>query len=175
MLSPPSADLVRAAVAYDRLARRFLLRIKLGRRRELLGPIADRLLLTVRASGIASGCAIIAPVPSDRLTDLRRGFSPSRELSRRLARRLGIGHRGFLVSRRLLRGRALKRLGPEMRKKGAKEAFFVRNRLAGETVLLVDDVMTTGASIEACAEALKRAGAKKVRAAIWARAMRSNY
>ncbi len=175
MLSPSAADMVRAAVAYDALARRFVLRVKLGRRRGLLGPMAERLLLTVRASGVAKGCSVIAPVPSDRLTDLRRGFSPSRELSRRLAGKLGISHRGALISRRLVRGRALKRFGPTMRKRRATEAFFVKERLAEEAVLLVDDVMTTGASIEACARALKKAGAREVRAAVWARAMPSNY
>lgn len=175
LLSPSTIDQVRAAVAYAPLARRFMLRVKLGRRRELLGPIAGRLLLTVKSSRIAAGCDVIAPVPSDRLADLSRGFSPSRELSRRLARRLGISHRGSLISRRLLRGRALKRLGPEMRRKRAMDAFFVRGRLAGESVLLVDDVMTTGASLEACATALKSAGAGEVRAVIWARALPSNY
>jgi predicted amidophosphoribosyltransferase len=148
-----------------------MLRIKLGRRRELLKPLANQLYRTVEASGLAEGCTIIAPIPSDPLADLRRGFSPSLELSRHLSRDLGISRHGALILRRLLRGRALKRLGPAERRKRAMEAFIVRQRLNGESVLLVDDVMTTGASLDACARSLKEAGASEVRAAIWARTL----
>jgi len=65
----------------------------------------------------------------------------------------------------------VKRLGARTRRDRAAETFRVRGSVAGERLLLVDDVMTTGASIEGAARALKQAGAYEVRAVVWARTM----
>jgi ComF family protein len=148
-----------------------MLRIKFGRRRELLRPLARQLSCSIRAAGMDRNTTLITSVPSNPLSDLRRGFSPSRELARLLARELRLELHGSLISRRMFRGTALKRLGAAGRRRQAKSAFTMNSRLDGGTVLLVDDIMTTGASVEACARLLKNAGAAEVRAAIWARVL----
>jgi predicted amidophosphoribosyltransferase len=146
-----------------------MLRIKFGRRMELLRPLAFQLACSIRAAGMERGCTFVTAVPSNPLTDFRRGFSPSRELARLLAGELGLELRASLLSRRFFRGGALKRLGAAGRRREAQSAFKLRGRLQGATVLVVDDIMTTGASVEACSRLLQAAGAGEVRAAIWAR------
>jgi predicted amidophosphoribosyltransferase len=148
-----------------------MLRVKFGRRRELLRPLAGQLASSLRVAGLERGCTLITPVPSGPLADLRRGFSPSRELARLLSRELGLEFSGWLISRKIIGGGALKRLGASGRRRRAKAIFATAGRLSGQTVLLVDDIMATGASVEACARLLKDAGAGEVRAAIWARAL----
>ena len=60
------------------------------------------------------------------------------------------------------------------RRKTVADAFQVRNKrvIAGKTVILVDDVLTTGSTAEACARALKRAGAARVELISWARVVK---
>lgn len=169
-LSADSAlDGVRAAVVYDALARRFMLRTKLGRRRELLRPLALQLAAAVRASGLREGSPLVVPVPSHPWTDLRRGFSPSLELARHLSRALGLPLSPGALRRRLAPGRPAKRLAAAERRASARHGFRLGKAPRGSGVILVDDVMTTGASAEACARLLKGAGARPVRLAVWAR------
>jgi predicted amidophosphoribosyltransferase len=171
LLTPPSVDLVRAVVAYDAVARRLLLTAKLGGRRELLRPLAARMAACLRASGIHDGCTVAAPLPSHPWTDLRRGFSPAGELARRVSRALRLPYRSRLLGRRILAGGTAKRMGARDRAALVRTAFRVRGPVRNERVLLIDDVMTTGASLEACCRLLKAAGAREVRALIWARAL----
>jgi predicted amidophosphoribosyltransferase len=63
---------------------------------------------------------------------------------------------------------AAKRLGAA-RRRARRGTFAVRGRIESRRVLLVDDVMTTGSSLDACARALLAAGAAEVRALVWAR------
>jgi predicted amidophosphoribosyltransferase len=167
-------ETVRAAVAYDEVARRFLLRAKIGLRRELMPTLALQLCSLVRRWVPARSCTEIVPIPSHPWTDLRRGFSPAGELARPLARLLGVPLRRGRIRRRLFGGIRAKRLGARKRMVLARESFRASGEIPGSRILLVDDVMTTGATIEACARALRQAGADEVRAVVWARTLPSD-
>lgn len=116
--------------------------------------------------------ALVASIPLHWWRQWQRGYNQSEELARGIARRLHLAR--IRPLRRVLSTRKLAGLGRAERARLLKNAFEVRKRfsrvLAGRTVILVDDVLTTGATCGAAARALKRAGAKKVVALVIARA-----
>lgn len=165
---PPQLAGMRAAVAYGEIARRLALRLKHGGRpgvAETIGRQLDRLV----EPGLD---AIVTPVPLHRWRLWRRGYNQAALIARVVARRHALPLALDLIERRratpMLRG-----LGPRRRALAVRGAFAVAARhrpaLAGRTVLLIDDVYTTGATANACARALKRAGAAEVRMLCWAR------
>jgi len=118
---------------------------------------------------------VIVPVPlhTARLRD--RGYNQAALLAREMARRVGTGPSPPEVDERsLVRRRATApqvELDMEQRKENVRDAFRCSNEaLAGKHVLLIDDVCTTGATLEACAAALYEGGAESVRALTLARA-----
>lgn len=173
ILHPPATESVRAVVAYDDVARRFLLRAKLGRRPELLEPLGCQIADAVRLTGLAAGCTAVVAAPSDPWANWRRGFSPGAVLARCVGRALGLPVRRHLLRRRLGVWGAVKRLPAPARRRRMADAFRVRGSLDRQRLLLVDDVMTTGATVEGCAGALIGAGAAAVRVAVWARTLPS--
>jgi ComF family protein len=116
--------------------------------------------------------AWVVPVPLHWLRQWQRGYNQSDELARRLAKRLALRH--VAVLRRVVATVPLAQLGRTERALVMRNAFRVRPRarraLEGRTVVLVDDILTTGATAGAAARALKSAGAARVVVAVAGRA-----
>jgi ComF family protein len=114
----------------------------------------------------------IIPVPLHRKRLLSRGYNQSTELCRSLARRL---ERPVISDglNRIKNTVPQTKLGTVERQENIKAAFDASSiRVKGKSILLVDDVYTTGATLRECTRTLKRAGTKEVNVLVLARAMR---
>lgn len=167
LADPPALDGARAAVLYGPIARHVVMRLKYGGRpghAETIGRLMARL--------VSPGDAVLIPVPLHRWRIWRRGYNQSALIARVLARHHGLSFEADLL-RRSRATPVLRGLGRNARAKAVRGAFDIdraaRARLAGRDVVLVDDVHTSGATANACARALKRAGAGEVRLVCWAR------
>jgi ComF family protein len=112
----------------------------------------------------------VVPVPLHAARLRERGYNQAALLAREMARRVGLA----LDEQTLIRRRATApqvELNARQRSENVRDAFHCSgDGLAGKQVLLVDDVCTTGATLEACAVALYEGGARSVRALTLARA-----
>jgi ComF family protein len=116
---------------------------------------------------------VIVPMPLHWRKRLERGFNQSELLARVLSRRTGIPVLNALERRKPTAPQAgLTRAQRRSNVAGAFEASRRRDRIDGRHVLLIDDVLTTGATASACAAVLKRAGARRVTVLTLARADR---
>jgi len=172
--SPPSFEVARSGGLYQGTLRELIHAFKYERRRLLAGPLG-RFARRTDAS-IFAGVDAVVPVPLHPLRSLRRGFNQADDLAREL---------GLPVWRPLRRRRhgAPQASLPAPERHGNVENAFAlsvvwtmsqpvrRRQLHGRTVLLVDDVMTTGATLNACARVLRDAGVSRVRALTVARAV----
>ena len=160
----------RAACLYDEHSRELILRLKHGDRPELGGLFARWLLRA--AAPMLEEVEAIAPVPLHPSRLFARRYNQAAEIARPLCR---LAARPYLADA-LVRRRATATQGGRSgrgRRVNVKGAFEVpaarRRRVEGRRVLLVDDVLTTGATAEACARALLAAGAVAVDLAVVAR------
>jgi ComF family protein len=130
-------------------------------RHDFLGDALSGLLEeTLRTRGDLAFDAIVA-VPMPRARERRRGYNQAELLARALARRLGIRCDMTLLARRA--GRAAQSTLPRSERAGnVRGAFAASTLVKGTSILLVDDICTTGETIRACAAALREAGASRV-------------
>jgi ComF family protein len=167
---PPKLDRIRAAVAYDELPRSIALNLKYGRKVGLARTMA-RYMAPLK--GAWDEDTLVIPVPLHRWRLWGRGFNQSILVARELGRiwRMPATHN---LLHRVKRTQPLKGMSHIQRRKAVAGAFRVAdsNRLAGKTVVLIDDVLTTGSTAEACARALQKAGAARVELICWARVVR---
>lgn len=168
LAKPPRIGRTRAAVAYDELSRSLVLKLKYGRKVALARTMARFMVPLV---GPDSKEALLVPVPLHRSRLWSRGFNQSALVARELARMWGL--RAEVAGlRRVKRTRPLKGLNHLQRRKAVSGAFKANSRVGGRTVVLIDDVLTSGSTAEACARALRRGGAARVELLCWARVVR---
>jgi ComF family protein len=163
-------DRVRAAVSYDDASRDLILKLKRADRTDLAGLFAH--WLSRAARDLIEDADAVAPVPLHPMRLLSRRFNQAAEIARPLARRTGLAY----LPDALIRRRDTPSQGGRSasgRRRNVTAAFAVPRRawpaVAGKRILLVDDVLTTGATVEACARVLKAAGARAVHVAAVAR------
>ena len=173
-VQPLLVDGVLAAVLYEGFARSALLRVKKGGRREILESLAGQLEVAARSAHLGFADAVVA-VPSPWVRRIRRGFDPAAVFSGAVSRATGLERRDDLL--RVAPGRRIpvKTLSARERPLEASRGFQEAGDAGNLRVVLVDDVLTTGATASACAEALRRAGAVEVRVAVWARTPRPRF
>lgn len=155
---------VRACGAYEDVLEVIIRRLKYDRHVSLAYRLAD--LMRASGSAVLAGADAVVPVPLHPLRRLYRGFNQSGLIAR---------HLGLPVVQALRRTRwtdSQTRLSAGGRQRNMRRAFRARTRhdIAGRTLVLVDDVRTTGATLDACAGVLREAGAAEVRGLVVARA-----
>jgi len=170
---PPAFDTARAILAYDDKSRGAILALKHADRLDLVPGFA-RWLARVGRQVLSRG-EVIVPVPLHRLRLWQRRYNQAAELARYLGREQGI----CVASHALIRTRPTPSQGAmpsaRARRRNVQGAFGVADpaAVAGRRVLLIDDVMTTGATAQACARALRRAGAIEIHVLALARVVRA--
>lgn len=172
LISPPPWDTVIAALAYRFPVDQLVCRLKFGRNLACGRILAGELTLAVRKrGGDTPGC--ILPVPLHRLRQFTRTFNQADVIARWVGKQLAIPVYGSCLHRQR-RTCAQSGLDAAARKNNIKDAFSCKipaKRLAAfGHVALIDDVMTTGATLAECTKSLKKAGAAKVSVWVAARA-----
>jgi len=160
---PPAFAAARAALRYDAGAKALILPFKHRDAVEMARPLARHMARAGR--DLLRGADMLVPVPLHRWRLLRRRHNQAALLAAELSRLSGVPHRP-MVLRRLRRTRPLGEMGARDRAEELEGAFGLApgaaRMLAGQCVVLVDDVMTSGSTADACARALLEGGAVRV-------------
>ncbi len=169
--NPPEHDGVRAVVAYDDKSSLLAMRLKYGGRlgfAELIAQQLERFLMELPAD------ALIVPVPLHRWRLWSRGFNQSVLIGRALSERSNIVMETAILKRKNATP-PLRSMSANQRRRIVKNAFALSDkagaRIHGKTIILVDDVYTTGSTANACARVLKASGADRVLVFCWARVL----
>lgn len=167
---PPRWDRARAAVLYGGVAAKLVHALKYSDRHEV-APLLARLMARAGAD-ILAAADLLVPVPLHRWRLLSRGFNQAALLAQRIGR---LTDRPWSMDTLIRRKDTPQQVGltREARARNMVGAFAVptrrKGRIAGKRLVLVDDVFTSGATLQAAARVLKRAGAANVDILVFAR------
>src|SRR5271166_1134106 len=168
----PSWDLARAVLRYDKNSRRLVLALKHGDHTHAARAFGRWMH---RAGGeVLAGADLLVPVPLHWTRLFQRRYNQAALLAHAVRRAGGPEVAADWLLRRR-RTPSQGHLGPAARERNVRGAFAMRagRSVAGRRVVLIDDVMTTGATLEECARVLRRAGASSVGVLTLARALRT--
>jgi ComF family protein len=171
---PLAFTCARSVTIYEDAAISAILLLKYERMEPLGTWFAQQLATLVRSQGDRFAADMVVPVPLHKTRERARGFNQASLLAKPLARELRLPYRPVLLQR--IRQRPWKRvLTAADRWEAVRGAFATRpgSQVDNLRVLLVDDVLTTGATLDACAKALIASGAQSVVGLTVARAARS--
>lgn len=151
----------RATGVFDGTLREAIHALKFRARRTLAAPLGALMADCAAADARLQSAQIVVPVPLHRSRLRERGFNQSELLAREVAERMGFP----LTADLLIRGQvtlAQSGLSLEDRRRNVRGAFVASGQINGSTVLLVDDVISTGSTASECAKALRKVGAARV-------------
>jgi len=171
---PRNFDRARALFRYDDASKPLILAFKHGDRLDHAPAFARWLERTGRP--LLEDAEILVPVPLHRWRLWRRRYNQAAILAHRLGEAYGRPHDPLALERKRPTKSQGEMVSAKARRRNVLGAFQVpKSKLAavnGRNVLIIDDVFTTGATLDACARALKRAGARRVDALALARVVR---
>lgn len=171
---PPRWNRARAALVYDETSRRPILELKHAGRRDGLKVMGNWMVHAGR--DLVADTDLIVPVPLHYRRLVARGYNQAGWLAAAVARQTGTAMHPAVI-RRMRATRTQGGLNPRERRRNVAGAFAVPARkhelVTEKHILLVDDVLTTGATLGGCARALLKAGAASVDVLVLARVVRA--
>jgi ComF family protein len=165
--SPPAVDRMIAAYAFDGVVREAVHAFKYDDTRSLAPLLGDLLAGASGAARLVHDIVVPVPLHPSRLRS--RGYNQSELLAREVARRLGSPCRPDLLRRTMNTPPQARSVDERERAARVAKAFLASPAVRGQRILLVDDVATTGSTLNACAASLKRSGAEWVGSLVLAR------
>ncbi len=160
-----SFSLHRSCFRYEGIIKEIILLYKYGKIKILGQALAHQVLVSLDDSALWNGLEVIVPVPLQPGRRKERGFNQAEEIARYIGKvkKLGIASQAIIKIKDTLPQASLE---AKLRRENVKGAYKIgeKNKIENKIVLLVDDVFTTGSTIEECSRVLKEAGAREVRA-----------
>ncbi len=169
--APPVAEQMRSAFWFGGPVQQAVWALKVGRRSELADYLADQLAVAALPGFAWGAVELLVPVPLHAGRRADRGFDQAALLALRLGDRLGLRVEPDALQRVRATPAQARLTSRADRILNVRDAFRVRRAdpVAGRSVCLIDDVATTGATLDACAAVLAKAGAGPIRAVTLAR------
>ena len=166
----PKFNRTMAFCTYDGAVERLVVNLKFGDGLHLAKPMAK--MMYIMGEDLVKKADIIAPVPLHFRRKLYRRYNQASLLGRNIAIEADKNYQPFLL-KRTRHTKQQTRLPKHVRKINVAGAFVANKNINvhGKNILLVDDVMTTGATLSSCAKVLKEAGAKRVNCLVFARVL----